>query len=298
MTLAAPAGPRSPAAPVRFPRPVLLVGVFLAGTALLRPEARTLAALMAVIVLGVPHGALDGEIARAVLRPRLGRAWFAAFALPYLALIALVLAAWRASPLVTLALFLAASVWHFGSEEAGDADALETLVRGGLPVAVPVLAHPAATALLLGTVAGIPLVQPPAWLEAGALGWLVLALAWAIRTAVRRPPDLAVPAGLAILFAVLPPITAFSIYFVCVHAPAHTGALVRNPRRAPRVLDGRSAVLLALPLTGLTVLLGAALWPLYDGPAADRLLSLTIQGLAALTLPHMLFEAVLDRLGL
>lgn len=59
-------------------------------------------------------------------------------------------------------------------------------------------------------------------------------------------------------------------------------ALVRNPKRAPRIVDGRSA----------------ALWPLHDGPAADGLLSLTVQGLAALKLPHLLFEAVLDRLGL
>ncbi len=296
MTLAAPLRAGRPVTRFELGRPLLMAG--LAGTAMLRPEVGTIAVLLAVIVLGVPHGALDGEVARAVLRPRLGSAWFAVFALPYLALAGLVLAAWRVAPLPTLALFLAASVRHFGTEEAPGADALETLVRGGLPVAMPVLVHPVATAVLLGTVAGVPLTAPPAWLEAGARGWLVLALAWAVRAATHRPRDLVVPAGLAALFAILPPLTGFAIYFVCVHAPAHTAALICNPGRAPRVVDRRSATLLALPLTVLTVLLGAALWRLYDGDAADRLLALTIQGLAALTLPHMLFEAVLDRLGL
>ena len=46
-----------------------------------------LLALLAVILLGVPHG----EIARPYLRPRFGRAWFLVFAAPYLALAALTL---------------------------------------------------------------------------------------------------------------------------------------------------------------------------------------------------------------
>ena len=89
--------------------------------------------------------------------------------------------------------------------------------------------------------------------------------------------------------------TAFAIYFVCVHAPAHTAALIRDPWRAPRVHDGRSAIRLALPIVGLTLLIGAALWPLYAGAPPERLLSLTLQGLACLTLPHMLFDAWLTR---
>ena len=106
---------------------------------------------------------------------------------------------------------------------------------------------------------------------------------------------LLVPGLLAAMFAALPPLTAFALYFVGVHAPAHTAALIRNPARAPRVRDHRSAALLAMPITALTLLIGAALWPLYGGAVPDRLLALTIQGLAALTLPHMLLEAGLAR---
>ncbi len=71
--------------------------------------------------------------------------------------------------------------------------------------------------------------------------------------------------------------------------------MVVHPARAPRVHDHRSAVLLALPITALTLLIGAALWPLYGGAVPDRLLALMIQGLAALTLPHMLLDAGLAR---
>jgi len=101
-----------------------------------------------------------------------------------------------------------------------------------------------------------------------------------------------VVALLAGMLAVLPPLVAFAIYFVCVHAPEHTTALIRDPSRAPRVRAGRSAIVLALPITTLMLLIGAGLWPFYAGILPDRLLSLTLQVLAALTLPHMLLDAL------
>ena len=248
-----------------------------------------------VILLGVPHGALDGEICRTLLRPRCGRAWFAAFALPYMLLFAAVLLAWRAAPLWTLLAFLMASVWHFGSEDAPHAGGLEILVRGGLPVALPLLVHPAATLLVLSTIARVRL-GPTVWELAVGQGWLVLAGIWvATVLAAGRPGRLAVPMLLAALFVVLPPLQAFAVYFVCVHAPAHTAGVIGDPALAPRVTDGRSALVRALPITLLTVAIGAALWPLYTGPVPERLLSLTLQMLAALTLPHMLLEAALER---
>ena len=310
-------------------RPVLLMVPLLAACALLPWRAQWCCVLAAVILLGVPHGALDGEVARDVLRPRFGRAWFMVFALPYLALFALVLVGWQLAPRWALGGFLAASVWHFGAQDpdAGDpatgkaaagairtgrrpalrlpglplpavpvlgVPALGVLVLGGLPIAMPLLTHPAATLLVLGSVAQVPLGPVQGWLVQAALVWAALALVWVVRTAWlggwRR---LARLAALAALFWGLPPLVAFSIYFVAVHAPAHTDALIAMPGRAVRVRDRRGAILLALPVTGLTLLIGAGLWPLYAGPAPVRLLVVTLQVLSALTLPHMLLDAAM-----
>lgn len=282
--------PRVPLAPALFAGPVL------AFSAMLPLGSQYVSALLAVIVLGVPHGALDGEIARAVLRPRFGWAWFPVFSLPYLSLFALVLLAWHLAPVATLAAFLAASVWHFGTEDAGPGAYFEAVIRGGLPIAAPMLIHPAATTAVFATVAGTQLPQPPEWLWVASLAWLGLAVAWATHTVSRgHGRALVVPCLLTGVFVVLPPLTAFAIYFVGVHAPAHTAALIRNRVRAPRVRDGRSAILLALPITALTLLIGAGLWPLYSGAVPERLLSLTLQVLAALTLPHMLLDAWLTQ---
>lgn len=305
------AAPRASHVGERLPRGRVLIAVALALSGALPEGPAWLLALLAVILLGVPHGALDGEIARPHLWPRFGRTWFVVFAAPYLALATLVLLAWRVAPLPTLAAFLACSAWHFGAQEAGPGGgAVEAAVRGGLPIAAPVLWQPEATARFLGVVAGVPMAQPPGWLLLAAWAWLALAVAWAASRLLRRlgcasrGPGCALrgrgralvePGLLAALFAALPPLTAFAIYFVCLHAPRHMAALAAHPVRAPRVQDHRAAVLRSLPITGLTLLIGAALWPLYAGPAPERLLALTLQGLAALTVPHLLLDGFAGR---
>ena len=272
----------------------LLLGAVLAGTTWLPFQAQVLSALSAIIVLGVPHGALDGELARTILCPRLGGAWFPIFALPYLALFALVLIAWHVAPVSTLAAFLAMSVWHFRSEDAAGGSWSDKLVRGGLPVAVPMLVHQAATVALFTTITGRALGGFATLWTGAALAWLVLAGVWTGRTLMRRDwPSLSIPGVLLVAFAALPPLTAFAFYFIVVHAPSHTAALIGD-ERALRIRDARSAWLLALPIMALTVLLGVALWPFYSGAFEARLLALTMQGLAALTLPHMVLNAGFD----
>ena len=286
--------PRAPHIAWRLPWARALVAAAIALTGTLPEGQAWMLALLAVILLGVPHGALDGEIARPLLRPRFGRGWFVVFSLPYLALAALVLLAWRAAPLPTLAAFLACSAWHFGTEDTEPSGgAAEIIMRGGLPIATPVLLRPEATARFLSVVAGVPMTHVPDWLLLASWAWLALAAVWAASLLLRRcGQTLIEPGMLATLFAALPPLTAFTVYFVCIHAPRHMALLTADPVRAPRVHDLRGAVMHSLPITALTLLIGAVLWPFYAGPAPERLLALTLQGLAALTLPHLLLNAL------
>lgn len=274
----------------------LLLALPVLGASLLLPwKAGWVCAVSTIVVLGVPHGALDVEIGRTLFRPRLGWAWFPVFALPYLALVAVVLIAWRMAPEPTLAAFLLASVWHFGTEDTGGGG-LPAVACGGIPVAVPVLLHSEATAQVLSTASGLVLEAPPPWLVVGSLLWLLPALLWSVRAiAGGQGRSLILPALLCAGFAVLPPLTAFTLYFVAVHAPAHTAALIANPTRAPRVRSDTTAWQLAGPTTALTVLIGVGLWTSCPGEPSVRLVCVTLQLLAALTLPHMLLDAWLTR---
>lgn len=281
--------PPGAAMPLRLAAPILVASL------LLPWQGQWFCAAAVIIVLGVPHGALDVEIGRTLLRERIGRAWFPLFAAPYLALVAVVLVAWRLAPEPTLAAFLALSVWHFGSEET-EGGGLPAFALGGLPVALSVLLKPTATAQVLSAISAIPLAEPPAWLVWGSLAWVPLAILWACHTLIGGPRRaLLLPLLQGIGFATLPPLTAFTLYFVSIHAPMHTAALIQHPTRAPRIHDHSSAWRRSMPTTLLTVLIGAALWPLGAGEPAVRLVSVTLQLLAALTLPHVLLDLWLTR---
>ncbi|MCJ2063290.1 Brp/Blh family beta-carotene 15,15'-dioxygenase [Methylobacterium sp. J-088] len=275
----------------------MLIGLVLVASACLPRDISWLVALAAVIVLGVPHGALDGAVAAPLLRPRYGRVWFGVFAIPYLGLSALVLLAWQILPLVTLAAFLAVSVVHFGLEDAGPGLPIEALVRGGLPVALPALLRPDQTAELFAVVTRSPMPQLPVWWWATAWLWLGLTGAWLLRRGARRGV-LGEMIVLAVSFLALPPLTAFTLYFVGLHAPRHMLALVRDPIKAPGVDTMQRAVLASLPIFALTILLGVGLWPLYaagSSGAPATLLAVTLQMLSALTVPHILLDRIAVR---
>ncbi|MCJ2067453.1 Brp/Blh family beta-carotene 15,15'-dioxygenase [Methylobacterium sp. J-030] len=274
-----------------------LVALGLIASASLPRDVAWVVALAVVIVLGVPHGALDGAVAAPLLWPRYGRAWFPVFAVPYLGLAGSVLLAWQALPLATLAAFLAVSVLHFGTEDAGPGRPVEALVRGGLPIALPALLHPRETADLFAVVARVPMPELPAWWSAAAWLWLALAAAWLL-ICRPRPAVLTELAVLAAAFLVLPPLTAFTLYFVGLHAPRHMLALVGDPTKAPGIDTMPRAVRAALPIFALTLGLGAGLWPLYAAGAPDaaaNLLTVTLQMLSALTVPHILLDHVAAR---
>jgi Brp/Blh family beta-carotene 15,15'-monooxygenase len=273
------------------------VALALVASAALPREASWLAALAVVIGLGVPHGALDGAVAAPLLRPRFGRAWFGVFAVPYLGLAGLVLLAWHVAPMATLAGFLALSVLHFGEEDAGPGRPLEILVRGGLPVALPALLRPEETAGLFAAVTRLPMPLLPGWWVAASWLWLALAAYWVLVQA-RSWSVRGEIAGLAAAFWLLPPLTAFTLYFVGLHGPRHMRALVNDPTRAPGIDSLGKAVRASLPVFGLTLLLGAALWPLYaagSGSGAGTLLCLTLRMLSALTVPHVLLDRIAAR---
>jgi Brp/Blh family beta-carotene 15,15'-monooxygenase len=266
----------------------------LTASALLPRDIAWLVALTVVILLGVPHGALDGAIAAPLLRPRYGRAWFGIFAVPYLGLSALVLLAWQVAPLATLAGFLALSVLHFGEEDAGPGRPFEAIVRGGLPVALPALLRPGETADIFACVARVSMPQLPAWWTASAWLWLALTAFWLL-THRPRGAVLTEMILLAVAFWVLPPLTAFTLYFVGLHGPRHMRARVRDPTNAPGIDTMRRACLAALPVFALTLLIGAGLWPLYAPGAHDHvanLLTLTLQMLSALTVPHVILDCI------
>ncbi len=263
---------------------------------LLPPPAVTITAT-AFVLFGVPHGAVDHLVARDHLRPIAGRAWFLVFSPVYLGLAGAVLALWFLAPVLALVLFLAVSILHFGLEDAGSGAPLAAFARGGLPIALPVLLHPAETArffALLGAADGIPaVVQLSAWV------WLPCALLYGRRLAADagRRHDLIEVVALIFVFIILPPLPAVAFYFVVAHSTRHAAGLAarHDPIDAARGFGWASRA--CLPLTLMTFALGYLLFTSLTGTFEERFLKTVFWGLAALTVPHMLLVAFDERFG-
>jgi len=248
-------------------------------------------ALLFVILIGLPHGAFDGAIANHL---GAGRSFASAtkFITSYCAAAGLVIAIWIMFPAVTLTLFLMISMIHFGR---GDAAAksepvfmMQVLLHGGLPIfgiiyfqqssVIPLfdaLTNGASNLAILTSNIMIPLMG----LMAGVYGLM------AFRDASLRA-QFAEFILLAVVFAFLPPLVSFALYFCIIHTGRHMRRIwhVLASTSSPKRLYRQAA-----SFTLASWLVGGAtfLW-LETGDLDAALLQVVFIGLAALTVPHMI----------
>ena len=272
-------------------------------------SVQLLAAALLLGGLGLPHGALDLRSGKRHFAPRFGALWLPVFASLYLGLALAVVLVWWAAAGVALATFLAVSAWHFG---AGDRSALpgsgnavgEIILRGTLPVAAPILFHPREStellALLLPEADAVALPRIIVGASAAApLYALVLAAAVTIFVArgLRDRNSRPVRVGLEIgvltgLFAVAPPLLAFSLYFCVWHAPRHVIEVLSREGSlgaSDLVAGARTAAGPTLAALAIGALCLFALAPRVDPQTA--LARVLFIGMAALTVPHMALAA-------
>ncbi|RKD97162.1 Brp/Blh family beta-carotene 15,15'-dioxygenase [Halopiger aswanensis] len=285
-----------------------------------------------VVVLGLPHGAVDHLV---LPRSRGQSVTPRALALVggcYLAIGGAYAALWFVAPAVSFALFILLTLVHWGQGdvyalcELTGVSYLETparkglalVVRGGLPMLVPLVAFPDQYGFVAGSL--VSLFDPgaaaalegafrPAVRHAIGVGFGTLVVA-TLALGYRRTDDLepwlldaSETLGLAAFFDVVPPILAIGLYFTGWHSVRHIlrtllvddaavaalangdvrGAIGRFARDAAPLTAGALAVFAALavavPRTPATVPDVAALY---------------LVGIAVLTLPHVVIVALLD----
>ena len=259
---------------------------------------------LAVMIFGLPHGALDLALVQGASRG--SRTALVGAAVLYLMASGLVLMVWISAPMAALLGFLAIAVIHFGLGDTEDLHgpqrAVEIIARGGFVGVAPLVFHPQTTrdlfALLVGPASTASLdttlavmATPVTWLW---LACLVVALAW--RTIQRAPGWMSAVLELiltAAIFAVCHPLAAFLLYFCFVHSVRHIADLgaARFPDSAPRAR--RWLLLESLPFTAATVALAMVAWFVFaDSVTFDEaMIRLVFWGLSALTVPHMILTA-------
>ncbi|MBW4043279.1 MAG: beta-carotene 15,15'-dioxygenase, Brp/Blh family [Acidobacteria bacterium] len=277
---------------------------------------------ISVLLFGLPHGALDHLVpARLDHRVSVRRSITAVVAL-YALLGGATAVLWRFDPLAGFAAFIGVTWFHWGQGDlwldrargratGSRADMVLTpLVRGALPMLVPLIAHPADYLSVLRATTGLidPGAADGAYLLAAPLvrlaGAVVLAALLTVHLLLRHRPGVplrATIAELAVLlafFSAVPPVLAVGLYFTFWHAVRH---IIRLELIEP---DGRSALergdLLrplarflrdALPVTLCAlVLLGVVALSVRSAGLGTYLLLI-----AALTTPHAAVVTWMDR---
>ncbi len=245
-----------------------------------------------IILLGVPHGALDTIFARQLYQVRSLRSWLS-FGVLYGAPAVAVVALWLVAPTVFLLGFLLISAVHFSGDPADGTRGLSRLLYGGAVIVLPTLLHAAEVDRLFSLLAGSEAAaRLTPWLASLAWPWFAALVASALLEARRsRQTGLELLAVMALATAA-PPLVAFTVFFCGMHSARHILRTVAYASpTAPWLLLTASLLPMALVLAA-----SAIGWLcLADTPLDARLIQFVFVGLAALTVPHM---ALIERVRL
>ena len=257
-------------------------------------------ALLAVVVIGLPHGAMDAAVALSL--GYRGMVRLLTFLVVYTLTALAVVMFWLAFPSLSLALFLLISMVHFGlgdteSSSPGAGHSLErwvqALAHGGLVVVAIPYFHQADVAAIFSILGAVPGMIWP-MLDAMAYAWLAVGAAYALLAMRRRHLrfGLAEWVGLVVLMALMPPLAGFALYFCCVHTPRHVRRILRSLAASSPPLPVYKTT---VGLTLATWLAGGVCLALLSGGASfseaslpEASLQVVFIGLAALTVPHMI----------
>lgn len=267
------------------------------------------------LAVGIPHGALD----HLVTLPKSAPIRMAIFIFIYVAIALLAIYAilkWNVWGFIFVVVM---SATHFGIGDSAFLNELDSLknatgsripawlyapAAGLLPVMIPLVNSRSSEAL---TKVNESLVD---WHQ-GYTTEIILAVAAITALCIvgllqrKRYRDALDIALLAALASIAPPLVAFAIYFGCWHALRHTARLTSLlPNSESAYLRGRpgqafvAAVIPGLPALFGTVIFIAVLAGFSQQDLSDKFLWLTLVTIWALTVPHMLVTAKLDRAAL
>ena len=238
-----------------------------------------------ILLLGVPHGALDLVFVQQLAGVRSAAGWFL-FTIGYLVAAASVVVLWWFEPGFFLAAFLLMSVLHFSGDPEGETPALFRMLYGGAVIFCPMTLHAAEVSQLFASLAGTPAAQAiVAALQWAAWPWVAAIGLAAIVSAKRELAHSIELVSITALLTLAPPLIGFTLFFCGMHSARHV--LRTRDYCSPGTL--RHLLRIAGWPMMVTVAGVVIAWWLSDGKPLDtRLVQILFVGLAALTVPHMI----------
>ncbi len=262
--------------------------------------------LLAVCLIGVPHGGLDHKAGRKQLASRCGRYWIIPFFGGYLAISVVTVLGWLLNPLITAVAFFLVSAIHFGREDqlehqsTSPGRVLLNIASGGLVIWIPAIAQPAEFQRILEVI--IPtgfstsldsIVYLTKGLALALTPIAVIEIAFQVGSQSTRKLGGGTRAIrqviLMVLFATTPILVSFAVYFCGWHS-------IRGFRQLMQENQMKLSELLAatFPMSiGAITLVGLGMWFWNSGKVLpDELTRSLFIGLSALAVPHLALHAL------
>ena len=255
-------------------------------------------AMAAILLIGVPHGGLDGAVARRIGWPMSSWGWIT-FHLAYILIAIFVMGIWWLLPLTSLVAFLMISGLHFGAsdikhiDEIGSNRWLPLMAHGGLiPIAIPgfqpdavlpifnILVGEQNSAMLLKTITPIFLAY-----IAVVTAYLLFSFKYA-----KWRSCVANLLALLVLTYSFSPLVSFAIYFCLWHSRSHYARIWKSI-----ALSHRPRCITETVVYSICAWLAAVGFYWYFQMTLNQgLIEIIFIGLAALTVPHMLLVDLAD----
>jgi Brp/Blh family beta-carotene 15,15'-monooxygenase len=267
------------------------------------------------LAIGIPHGALDHLVTLPKSKPLTMVLFITIYVAIALAAIWAILQ-WNVWGFIAVVVM---SATHFGIGDSAFISELDRL-HNRQGASIPVWAYASAAGTLPVV---IPLVNSRSTealtkVNADLVNWhhgytsqiqiavaLIVTLSLLVLLVRKRYRDALDVALLAALASFAPPLVAFAVYFGCWHAMRHTARLTSLLPRSQSAYDaGKSsraflnAVTPGLPALGGTLIFVIVLAGISKDNLSDSFLWLTLVTIWALTVPHMIVTAKLDRAAL
>lgn len=292
--------------PILF-RSIQLITVLAAIVGYLYPDVyfntELIIAGILITLVGIPHGATDHLIFRNLARPFLGTRKMIYFYVYYLLLIGAYAILWWFLPLLSFALFLIISAYHFGQSNWNYVQfaskikaSIYYLLWGSYVIAAPVLLHYDNTASIIKDIVRQSPMSIPYEVQVGIVGALLtvnvlmtVALAWQEKINMKQfSNEIFSLLILSLVFYFTPVLLGFAIYFVFWHSMGSVMDQIQFFREKRTQYSVMSYIKDTLPFTLLALIgLIGMYWLQYEYFGAFQI-GLLFIFISVVTLPHMI----------
>ena len=260
--------------------------------ALLELGVLNIVGIFGIVMIGLPHGALDGAVAMHIgLVKKLSN--LIKFMLAYISLAVFVVIVWMFFPTFSLIAFLGISLLHFGYGDVKNGEGItkfaEAVAHGGLVIVgisqfhrgevdeifYYLIKQDTSTIWLTMNIASIGVIA--------AIATCLLQTSKDVKWSSTTLELLLV----GVVIAIAPPLLGFSIYFCLIHSARHFSRIYRMIKQNVANTTIKTQAILFTVACWLAALVAFVLFADFSDPG-PTIVRIIFIGLAALTVPHMI----------